>query len=458
MPAPRPIALFAALVLCALALPARPLADSEDPLRAVVHGDRATLLGPAEPVAEGPIDSIDIAPVGRYALIVHSPSERKRGPLDLDAPPPGPGRLTLHDARTRRNSVLWRASADREGTSLAVAGWFAGTAVALVQRIEPGAKPEETTVWMHRVNAAAATISAPLHGDADPLFAPEKPRALLTFEDGTVEMIGPKGERRPIPIPPGTHPETWTDGGDHFRATRIVRAPGGGRTVERWIVDVNNRQAIPETKLERRPAPDPLPTSNDPTLQLAPARIDEPGGRQLLGLWLMAPREAKAATGTPGKPSTPPAVPHQTLVTAEHDGTAELLPDLSGVLWVHEGRVYGRALATVDRAAFDTMRRTLARREAMNRAKQAGLAAMMYAQDYDETLPEPGNRDALAPYLKDTALVSSFEYTYQGKLALAAIDAPAETVLGYVAGPGGRAVVHADGHVRWRDDPPPAGR
>ncbi|MFM7322959.1 MAG: hypothetical protein ACKO5K_15780 [Armatimonadota bacterium] len=389
---------------------------------------------------------------------MHRPNERKRGPLDLDAPPPGPSRLTLHDARTRRNTAVWRAPTDREDAEVHVEGWFAGTAVALIQRVDPGDKPEETTSWMHRLNAATGTLSPPLHRDAKALFAPEKPRALLTFEDGSVELIGPKGERRPIPVPPGSSPDSWTDGGDHFRATRIQRSPDGKFKGEAWIVDVNRGQAVPEPKPRPRPTPDSETPTEPAPLTLNTIRIDEPSGRQLLGLWLVASRDAKAATGTRPKPTATPAVPRETLVTAEHDGTSVLLPDLSGVLWVHEGRIYGRALATVDRAAFDGMRRTLAKREAMIRAKQAGLATMMYAQDYDETLPAPGNRDALGPYLKDNALLASFQYTYEGKLALAAIDAPAGTMLGHVDGPGGRAIVYADGHVKWRDDPPPAGR
>ncbi|MFM7322958.1 MAG: hypothetical protein ACKO5K_15775 [Armatimonadota bacterium] len=51
MSTPHPYPTLAVLLLCAVAMPARPLADSIDPLRAVVRGDRATLLGPTEPVA-----------------------------------------------------------------------------------------------------------------------------------------------------------------------------------------------------------------------------------------------------------------------------------------------------------------------------------------------------------------------------------------------------------------------
>jgi hypothetical protein len=42
-------------------------------------------------------------------------------------------------------------------------------------------------------------------------------------------------------------------------------------------------------------------------------------------------------------------------------------------------------------------------------------------------------------------------YTFGGG-SLASIDAPAETIIGYVTGPGGRAAIYADGHVKWQND------
>ena len=47
--------------------------------------------------------------------------------------------------------------------------------------------------------------------------------------------------------------------------------------------------------------------------------------------------------------------------------------------------------------------------------KQLGLAALMYAQDYDEVLPTPDNINTkLEPYLKNSALFEGFSYTFGG--------------------------------------------
>jgi hypothetical protein len=88
----------------------------------------------------------------------------------------------------------------------------------------------------------------------------------------------------------------------------------------------------------------------------------------------------------------------------------------------------------------------------LSNAKQLGLAALMYAQDYDEVLPTgDGINGKLAPYLKNESLFDGFTYTFGGG-SLSGIDKPAETELGFVTGPGGRAIIFIDGHVKWKPD------
>jgi hypothetical protein len=90
--------------------------------------------------------------------------------------------------------------------------------------------------------------------------------------------------------------------------------------------------------------------------------------------------------------------------------------------------------------------------EALSKGKQLGLAAAMYAADYNENLPGPdGITDKLFPYLKNGDMFNGFVWTFGGG-PLSGIDKPAETETGYVTGPGGRAVIFADGHVTWRPD------
>ena len=92
---------------------------------------------------------------------------------------------------------------------------------------------------------------------------------------------------------------------------------------------------------------------------------------------------------------------------------------------------------------------------AIQNAKQVGLGILMYTQDYDEMFPpETDFAQNLGPYLKNDSVFQGFSYTRPG-VNMAAISEAAQTVMGYVAAPGGRAVLFTDGHVVWEPQKPP---
>jgi hypothetical protein len=78
---------------------------------------------------------------------------------------------------------------------------------------------------------------------------------------------------------------------------------------------------------------------------------------------------------------------------------------------------------------------------------------MMFASDHDDTFPSANDpiSAALLPYLKNEGLFQNFTYTFGGG-KLSDIAAPNEQVLGNVLGPGGKAIIYADGHVVWEAD------
>jgi hypothetical protein len=130
----------------------------------------------------------------------------------------------------------------------------------------------------------------------------------------------------------------------------------------------------------------------------------------------------------------------------------QLIPGGDVVVYNAQSALWAAPLLRMDKAMFLAMREAADRTVILNNAKQVGLAVMMYAQDYDETFPTPdGINGKLSPYLKNDSLLDGLSYTYGGG-SLANVEKPAETELGYVTGPGGRAVIYADGHVKWRPD------
>ena len=189
-----------------------------------------------------------------------------------------------------------------------------------------------------------------------------------------------------------------------------------------------------------------------PQPKVAKATADKPAPMLTLHPLYLADNTGKASEKpVPGSVAAlEVSLPHSQLIASTADD-AYLLPDLSAVLYVVDGAVYAVPLMRVTPSRYTS----LLREQTLHNAKTIGLAVMMYAQDYDETLPRPGDiSDAVNPYVKDNAVFvapgtgAPFTYVLQGGL-LKNIASPSTTVLGYLNGPGGRAVVYADGHAKW---------
>ena len=104
------------------------------------------------------------------------------------------------------------------------------------------------------------------------------------------------------------------------------------------------------------------------------------------------------------------------------------------------------------RDEYEAMVAAAERTELISRGKQLALATLMYAQDYDETLPTGDNiTGKLSPYLQNDSMFEGFSYTFGGG-KLKDIDKPVETELGFLPGTGGRVVIYVDGHVKWMND------
>ncbi len=177
------------------------------------------------------------------------------------------------------------------------------------------------------------------------------------------------------------------------------------------------------------------------------------------GVLLLKSQKLTATIGETQKPlpvlwlesSVPSEFPRLLLSGDATEGS--LMSKGDGALYQSQGALWFAPFIRLDQAQFLAARLAALKQVAMSNARQAGLGLMMYAQDYDETFPDAdGIKDKVLPYVKNEAIFDGFNYTYPGG-KLADIDKPAETLLGFVAGPGGRANIYADGHVKWADEP-----
>ena len=135
---------------------------------------------------------------------------------------------------------------------------------------------------------------------------------------------------------------------------------------------------------------------------------------------------------------------------------AEVSPDEKAVLFLEAGVAQVRMLTAIDKALWQSQREAAERMVAISNAKQCATAMMMYAADYDDVLPINGGdwKDSVYPYIKSSSIMRDFVYTYSGG-NLGSADDPSTTELGYIDGPGGRAVAYLDGHVKWIPNPKP---
>ena len=118
------------------------------------------------------------------------------------------------------------------------------------------------------------------------------------------------------------------------------------------------------------------------------------------------------------------------------------------ILYSDGDAILMREMVPVDVADVLRAKREREKKALMDRAKMVGIGMQIYGADYDGIL-SPGQKwqDRLQPYLRNNDLMQDFVFLLPG-VNLSTID-QARTMLGFITGPGGMAVVYADTHVVW---------
>jgi hypothetical protein len=123
------------------------------------------------------------------------------------------------------------------------------------------------------------------------------------------------------------------------------------------------------------------------------------------------------------------------------------------VIYQDAGSLLLREIKAVDAVQANKLAMQVVRSKLVHQVKQVGLGFIMYASDCDDVFPTTeGWETKLKPYMKDDQLMNGFTYSFAGGNAASVAD-PANTELGFVVGPGGRAVVYVDGHAKWVPNP-----
>lgn len=131
-------------------------------------------------------------------------------------------------------------------------------------------------------------------------------------------------------------------------------------------------------------------------------------------------------------------------------GEAELSDRGNAIAFGANGALFTCQVVPISKTAFEKLMVEAERRKVVSNSKQCALGIMMYMSDMqDKFPPKDGFYSLIFPYIKRDEVMKGFVYTYGGPEDASKLSDPANTELGYILGPGGKAIAYADGHVKW---------
>lgn len=450
----------------------------------VLGTDIAYVLLQPEPVAGSQSDSLLWSSDGTDLLVGRSDSREEsalRGALSgQPRPEPHIRSLAAYRMLDQKSSIMWRANT--AAARLGAVDWFPtshrfAASVTEPIRTEDPTKPPQSRqsilIFDADKGSSITAMSAVQEGGTPFLsvsMSPTKPYGLLISVpwsqvdvvvaptqagDTAVEtavkvgspgtsaaapppapeywLMRPDGSTKRISVDQGLGWDGWSVDGSEPVFGRVQRVANARPTVTLFQLDIStgklHQVAGEATWRKERNRPD-VYTSLVPG-SLAGAGTDV----RVRSGWLMGSADRS-----------------KTMIAADCSLLA-LSPALNAVAYISNGVALVRPILQVPKKAFLTALADALKRQAMMNAKQAGLATIMYSSDYDDQLPMKGMTlsDVLGPYAKDQGVFDGFNITYTGG-SLGDIKDPAHTELGYTSGPGGKAVLYADGHVEWVPD------
>ncbi|MCH8274463.1 MAG: hypothetical protein IH851_06720 [Armatimonadetes bacterium] len=451
---------------------------------AILTENEGFLLLPAEVVCAPRVETAVWSPDGRYVLSVCTDDQMRPEFMEqvLSGKRPGPDvppgfvSLNLWSAQTRRTKEIWKAPI--AGTYVGTPAWLPGSDVALVSATlssrDPISGEQRSRDVLFRMTAGTGHIEpvAEVRQDAAGRqyfmvsVSPNKPYAVLlrvqTFDSGMIEIESPRGATRmwqrrmgwlsvvrPAGAPEGSVQVPieflsayvlWQeDGTPYVRCTTAPASPSEPTVARFFSFDVKTGAL---TQLQEEPKRFAAEAADHPLRlrTLSVTTVLQGTSRAVTQLWLESPTQSEM---------------QRALVCADagydrEQQAGRLSPKVDGVLYLSQGAAFVKPLVRTSREALlEAARKTEISRIVSN-AKQVAQALHIYTADNDDTYPDPGEDivGLLFPYLKMESAFEGFVYTFSGGPARD-IQNPSTTVMGYIPGPGGRAVMYADTHVRW---------
>jgi hypothetical protein len=464
------------LLTLALLAPMASLAQAPttSPKESIVLTDKEAFgLMPPELVAPMGVKQAMWSPDGQYILLLREDTritpEKLREMIGKQGQPPaGNTVISIWDKRERRLTDIWKRPM---GSSyVQYIQWLPGSssAIAKLSVTDPPKKegePGEYHSGIIRISAATGSVKTITDSTISTSFVQEfisPMEPILLFRDFAYTLETTKGadgkETKRMNVTKDNI-VTWRDLSgfspptalpSDLKMADVTWAQDGTPVIECMV-----RGGKPSTKPETRKLALNVKTGkftvvNENTQMFKPS-VD---ARSIHIKQVRTPvREANTKRQVPfvWLESNSDSIQPRVMVAANSE-LGILSPKSDAVLYVTNGAAWITPLFRMSKEEFLAALEQAERMTALSKAKQLGLGLLMYSQDYDEVLPgSEGVNEKITPYIKNDSLFEGFVYTYGGG-PLKDIEFPSETELGYVNGPGGRAIIYADGHAKWRKD------
>jgi hypothetical protein len=451
------------LVLCLLA-PAYSLAQQQQDF--LVTDKEAWLLLPAKAIGANQVREATWSPTGRHVLTVS---------WDLQLSPPDMAlaiagdpvaaakakpvhRLSVWNARSERTVEVLRLPLD-DHTQVGQATWLGNSDSALLPVQVYVQRPDsyEPTAMIYQINAGT-NQARPVHQEllrgahgVQVAGSPTRPLAVISSVhlDSTqrqrtsrtiatlVDVAGAVLGR--VELPSEGSPPIWAkDGSAAYVIGPMGPTASSSPQVPLMRLDFATGKAVPVPGMTREQVSKLFFEIDENPIKLNTRPLDLKEGT-VETLWI----ETSEKTERPAA-----------LVSGD-SGWGMISPTNDAVLYISQQVALVRPIVRLPKQVYLQHREAAERTEVMSRAKQLGTAMAIFSMDNEGELPAAGAdmERLLQPYLKNTSLFQGFVYTFPGGI-LEDVKDPSKTELGYVVGPGGRAVIYADSSVRWQSDKP----
>lgn len=324
---------------------------------------------------------------------------------------------------------------------------------------EPDSGPTQYIVWLNPAVGRLRVAESPLGGFPELIAAKGdgSQAAIISsnfYGQRELTLISSDGRtlsKRSLSLPDGKDPYEAGWISDSVLAVRCMSVENGKRSLNQYFaIDLASGRVV---RLASEPALQPAPqvagfggydqVANDMEAEAPSLRRGK-----LQTVYREMKFDARASVKCAFLISDSEEEPKSALIAADAVGV-KISPKEDAVAYLTRGVCLVRPIAKMPKDLYLKMREAAERAVAMSNAKQSALAMLMYAADYDDLLPrrEGDWVDVVNPYCKNTDILRSFVFTFNGTRM--DVENPAETELGYVEGPNGRAVAYLDGHVKW---------